>query len=280
MALKQRLVSGILLGGGALASLLLLPAYVVPFILVGLALWVMLEFYSLLDASNIPHFKVVGTIGGVALVLVTWLSLSGKLPLEREIEPMLLFVIFAACFLRQLFYIGKERAWETTAGTLLGIVYGGFLLNFMTKLLLEWGEAQGRYLLLLLVVAVKFTDIGAYFTGCSIGRHKLIPRVSPGKTWEGCIGGVIFGTFGALTVSHFFNGRAGVEVFTLWQTAVVGLILAVSGILGDLIESLFKRAAGVKDSGAMIRGMGGILDVLDSLLFTAPVLYILTRVLH
>jgi phosphatidate cytidylyltransferase len=280
MALKQRLVSGILLGGGALASLLLLPSYVVPFILVGLALWVMLEFYSLLDASNIPHFKVVGTIGGVLLVLFTWLTKAGKIPASIGQETNLLFLIFAACFLRQLFYIGKERAWETTAGTLLGVVYGAFLLNFMTKMMLEWGEAQGRYLLLMLVVSVKLTDVGAYFTGCSIGKHKLIPRISPGKTWEGCVGGVVLGTFGALTVSHFFNGRSGVEVFNIWQTAIVGLVLAISGILGDLIESLFKRAAGVKDSGGAIRGMGGILDVLDSLLFTAPVLYILAHVLH
>lgn len=278
MAHGQRLITGSLLGGGSLAAMLFLPPVAVPIVLVPVAALVLIEFYSLLDASRIPHFKVVGTICGVALILGTWLSLTGRIPFGREFEPMLLFLMFAACFLRQLFYIGKERAWETTAGTLLGIVYGAFLLNFMTKLLVEWGDAQGRYLLLFLVVVVKMTDIGAYFTGCHLGRHKLIPRVSPGKTWEGCIGGVLAGVLGGLALSHLMQHRAGVQVFGIVPTAVIALVLSVAGILGDLIESLFKRAAGVKDSGSMLRGMGGILDVLDSLLFAAPVLYIAARI--
>lgn len=278
MALGHRLISGTLLGGGALAAVLLLPPIFIPIVLLPLTALVMVEFYSLLDASRIPHFKVVGTICGVALVLGTWLALTGRLPAGRELEPMLLFVMFAACFLRQLFYIGKERAWETTAGTLLGIVYGAFLLNFMMKLLMEWGDAQGRYLILFLVVVVKMTDIGAFFTGSHLGRHKLIPRVSPAKTWEGCVGGVLAGVLGGLVLSHLMQHRAGVQVFGIVPTAAIALVLSIAGILGDLIESLFKRAAGVKDSGSMIRGMGGILDVLDSLLFAAPVLYIATRI--
>jgi phosphatidate cytidylyltransferase len=271
------LISGTLLGGGALAAVLLLPPVFVPIVLVPLAALILVEFYSLLDASRIPHFKVVGTLCGVALILGTWLALTGRIPSGRDFEPMLLFLIFATCFLRQLFYIGRERAWETTAGTLLGIVYGAFLLNFMTKLLVEWGDAQGRYLILLLVVVVKLTDIGAFFTGSHLGRHKLIPRVSPAKTWEGCVGGVAAGVLGGLALSHFMQHRPGVAVFDIATTAVIALLLSVAGILGDLIESLFKRAAGVKDSGSMIRGMGGILDVLDSLLFAAPVLYFAAR---
>ena len=88
---------------------------------------------------------------------------------------------------------------------------------------------------------------------------------------------MIFGTIGGLAVSHLLQHRAGVNVFNIQQTAIISVCLSIAGILGDLIESLFKRAAGVKDSGTMILGMGGILDVLDSLLFAAPVLYIATR---
>lgn len=277
MALGQRLVSGFALGGAALAGLFFLPPVAAPVVLVLLGTLVLIEFYALLDASHIPHFKIVGVLCGVSLILGTWLSATGRIPLGHDAESMLLYGIVAACFLRQLFYIGKERAWETSAGTLLGIVYGAFLLNFMTKLLVEWGHEQGRYLLLLLIVVVKMTDIGAYFTGCSIGRHKLIPRISPGKTWEGCVGGVVAGVLGGLVVSHLLRDWTGVRVFSPIQTGIISFLLSIAGILGDLIESLFKRAAGVKDSGRMIQGMGGLLDVLDSLLFAAPVLYIAAR---
>lgn len=258
-----------------------LPAGGVPFALLIIGLLAILEFYAMLDASHIPHFKVVGTVGGLLLILVTWLNESGTVSMGRDVEHMTLFVVFAACFLRQLFFLGKERAWETSAGTLLGIAYVAFLFNFITHLLTVWGNEQGRYLLIVLVVCVKMTDVGAYTTGCLIGRHKLIPRISPAKTWEGCVGGVIFG----IGIGLLFNHLAGlywpgVRPFTLVQMAVVGGVLSVAGILGDLIESLFKRAAGVKDSGRIILGMGGILDVLDSLLFAAPVLYILTRIIN
>ncbi len=281
MALKQRLVSGVLLGGGALAGTIFLPPFFVPIILVSTTALVVFEFYSLLDAGKIPHFKVVGTISSLGLVLGTWLALSGKIPFGRELETMLLFAIFAVCFLRQLFYVGKESAWPTTAGTLLGIVYGGFLMNFMMKILADpqWSHAQGRYLFLLLIVVVKMTDIGAFFTGSYLGRHKLIPRISPAKTWEGCVGGIVAGIAGGLVFSHFYSIREGVHAFGPRALVIIGFLLAIAGILGDLIESLFKRAAGVKDSGTMILGMGGILDVLDSLLFAAPVLYIAARII-
>lgn len=266
------------MGGAALIGVIFMPPIFVPIILLPICALVMIEFYALLDVSNVPQFKVVGTVSGLTLILGTWLAETGRIPFGNDVEEMLLFLIFAACFLRQLFHNGPESAWQTTAGTLLGVVYGAFLLNFMTKLLVEFGDRQGRYLLLFLVVGVKMTDIGAYFTGCSIGRHKLIPRVSPAKTWEGCIGGVLAGILGVLALSYLMKACEGVRVFGIVQTAVIGFFLAIAGILGDLIESLFKRAAGVKDSGTMIRGMGGILDVLDSLLFAAPVLYIAARI--
>jgi phosphatidate cytidylyltransferase len=277
MALKYRLISGFSMAGAAFAGLLFLPPVFIPIVLVPLTALVMVEFYSLLDASKIPHFKVVGTICSLSLVLGTWLALTGRIPFGGEIEPMLLYVMFAACFLRQLFHVGSENAWETTAGTLLGIVYGGFLFNFTTKLLVTWGDAQGRFLIIFLIVVVKLTDIGAYFTGHAIGRHKLIPRVSPAKTWEGCFGGVIAGVIGGIILCRIFQHSASVHVFGYVQAAIIGFFLSIAGILGDLIESLFKRAAGVKDSGTIIRGMGGILDVFDSLLFAAPVLYIAAR---
>lgn len=269
--LRHRVISGVLLGAALLAAIFLLPPLaVLPVLLliVGLA---MREFYALLDAREMPHFKEIGIGSGLALVGATWAAHHYACPKAAVVEPVVLFVACALIFVRQLFHTRTNRPWDSMAGTLLGILYVAFLFNFLVKLLLLWGDAAGRMLVLYLAVVVKFTDIGAYFTGCAIGRHKLIPRISPAKTWEGVIGGIACG----IIAGWVFSLLAG-EVFILRGLAVwgVGFVLAISGVIGDLIESLLKRASGVKDSGTMIQGMGGLLDVLDSLLFSAPVLYI------
>ena len=125
--------------------------------------------------------------------------------------------------------------------------------------------------------AAKFTDIGAYLVGCAIGRHKLIPRISPGKSWEGVFGGVLVGTLvGTLYVWGLRDVFAPLGL--TWLRALpLGLVLSVCAVVGDLTESLFKRAANVKDSGGVVPGMGGTLDVLDSILFTAPAVYLFLR---
>lgn len=269
--LRHRVISGVLLGAALLAAVFLLPPVaVLPVVLliVGLA---MHEFYALLDARETPHFKVIGILSGLSLVGATWAAYHYACPHASAVEPIVLFAACAGIFVRQLFHTRTNRPWDSIAGTLLGVLYVAFLFNFLVKLLMLWGDAAGRMLVLYLAVVVKFTDIGAYFTGCAIGRHKLIPRISPAKTWEGVIGGLASG----MLAGWVFSLLAG-EIFILRGFAVwgVGFVLAVSGVIGDLIESLLKRASGVKDSGTMIQGMGGLLDVIDSLLFSAPVLYI------
>ena len=125
------------------------------------------------------------------------------------------------------------------------------------------------------ILCVKSADIGAYFTGISIGRHKMIPRISPGKTWEGFAGAVVISTACSLGLAALLGDRlAGMTSF---HAVVLGVILSVSAVVGDLIESLFKREAGVKDSGQFFPGIGGILDLLDSLLFNAPLMYLYLR---
>ncbi len=269
--LRHRVISGVLLGAALLAAIFLLPpAGVLPVLLliVGLA---MREFYALLDAREMPHFKALGIACGLLLVGATWAAHHYACPQRAAVEPVVLFLACGTIFIRQLFHTRTNRPWDSMAGTLLGVLYIAFLFNFMVKLLMLWGDAAGRMLVLYLAVVVKFTDIGAFFIGCAVGRHKLIPRISPAKTWEGVIGGVAVG----MLAGWVFSLLAG-DAFILRGAAVwgVGFALAIAGVIGDLIESLFKRASGVKDSGTMIQGMGGLLDVLDSLLFSAPVLYI------
>ena len=277
---RQRIKTGLLLGGAMFATIFFMPpwgVFPVLFILTALAL---IEFYALLDAGDIPHFKVVGVICGLGLLGAAWFSYQLQLPWREDAEAALLFFTCAFIFIRQITHTATNRPWSTMAGTLLGVMYVAFLMNFLVKLLTVWGESSGRMLVLFLIIVVKFTDIGAYFTGCAIGRHKLIPRISPAKTWEGCIGGVISGMLTGLLVVYLLRHFGRDIGLSLGHALAVGLLLTVAGIIGDLIESQLKRAAGVKDSGTFLRGMGGILDVLDSLLFAAPVLYIYLRIMH
>lgn len=268
------------MGAALLAAIFFFSPWVVLPVLLLIVFLAQREFYALLTAREIPHFDVVGIVCGLAYVAVAWLANYLRCPLRTEMESMALFLVFAVVLLRQLGHTQTNRPWDTLAGTLLGILYVPFLFNFIVKLLTVWGDAAGRLLVLYLAVVVKFTDIGAYFIGCAIGRHKLLPRVSPAKTWEGVIGGLLVGT--AAGWVYWLIVAQWTDAFILAPWAIVGIsvVLSVSGILGDLIESLLKRASGVKDSGSMIQGMGGILDVLDSLLFAAPVLYIALRTLY
>jgi phosphatidate cytidylyltransferase len=123
--------------------------------------------------------------------------------------------------------------------------------------------------ILMMLLVVKFTDIGAYFGGRSLGKHKLIPWLSPGKTWEGLICGIITASFmGALCAPR-------VSQLVWWKAMIFGGVIGGIGQLGDLLESMMKRDAEVKDSGSLVPGFGGILDIIDSPLLAAPFAYIL-----
>src|SRR6185503_11084438 len=136
-------------------------------------------------------------------------------------------------------------------------------------------DGNGKYYVLYFILVTKFSDTGAYLVGSLIGRHKMIPRISPGKTWEGFGGAIVIST-GA---SVLFAALAGPRLAGMnWMHAVLlGIVLSTAAVVGDLIESLFKREAGVKDSGQFFPGIGGILDLLDSLLFNAPLMYLYLR---
>jgi phosphatidate cytidylyltransferase len=125
------------------------------------------------------------------------------------------------------------------------------------------------------ILVTKFSDLGAYVTGSLIGRHKMIPRISPGKTWEGFGGAIVIST----GVSIGYAKIAGHHLvgMNLVNAIILGVLLSSTAVIGDLIESLFKREAGVKDSGRFFPGIGGILDLMDSLLFNAPLMYLYLR---
>jgi phosphatidate cytidylyltransferase len=139
-----------------------------------------------------------------------------------------------------------------------------------------WGvlPLTGRVMVLYLIVVVKFSDIGAYTAGRLFGRNKMIPRLSPNKTWEGFAGGMLLSVAASVGFSVVLGGCLGKVPLPLGHSVVLGLLLGGTGVVGDLFESLLKRASSTKDSSAVVPGMGGLLDVLDSLLFGAPVLFV------
>jgi phosphatidate cytidylyltransferase len=159
-----------------------------------------------------------------------------------------------------------EGAMANAGGSLLAIVYLGVLPGFFMPIVVT----HGAWMLLCIIAIVKASDIGAYATGRLIGRHKLIPWLSPGKTVEGFFGGLILAALTGLLVAALRGDMALTRAFLL------GLALGAVGQLGDLLESLLKRDAGVKDSGR-VPGFGGVLDLLDSPLLAAPVAYWLLK---
>jgi phosphatidate cytidylyltransferase len=189
-------------------------------------------------------------------------------------------------FLLQAVQRGTVNAMENLAFTIFIIFYGGGLTGFMTKLRMEVGGTAGVVVLLFSIFVVKMTDTGAYFTGRLLGRRKLIEWLSPKKTWEGFVGGMITAVMCALAIGHWLHttGLVRLEERYLsypWALVLLGLLLGIFSVAGDLCASLLKRDAAVKDSGQTLLGLGGVLDVLDSPLLAAPVAWLFwTRLFH
>lgn len=195
-----------------------------------------------------------------------------------ELATALVASLFVAVLGAGLFTFSRghnvKGVLAATAGLLLATVYGGVLLAFWPLIRID----HSAWVLVGAVLTTKSCDIGAYFTGMTIGRHRMIEWLSPKKTWEGLAGGVATATVvGSLLAVASSSLPSANDHIPIWAGALGGVLAGVVGQLGDLAESLFKRDAGMKDSGRLLPGMGGALDVLDSLLLTGPVFHWLLR---
>jgi phosphatidate cytidylyltransferase len=202
------------------------------------------------------------------------LGTSGSPARVNDFETSFLILFVLGLCVRQLFSKVNPAGIAAIATTLFGLMYVPWLLNFIQKINF-FPHVEGKFFLIYFILVTKFSDTGAYAVGSLIGRHKMIPRVSPGKTWEGFGGAIFLSTAASLAFVHFF----GSHMFGMnWLHAIIlGVALSCTAVIGDLIESLFKREAGVKDSGSFFPGIGGLLDLLDSLLFNAPIMYVYLR---
>jgi len=240
------------------------------------------EFYGLVARRGLVCFKGWGILGGVLLMTGTFLNLTGQIGTSgsparvNDFETSFLILFVLGLCLCQFFSRSNTVGLLAISTTLFGLMYVPWLLNFIQKInFFFYPGLAGRYYLLYFVVITKFSDTGAYAVGSLIGRHKMIPRISPGKTWEGVGGAILVSTLASLLFAHFLGRKMpGMN----WMHAVIlGVLLGICAVVGDLIESLFKREAGAKDSGRVFPGIGGMLDLLDSLLFNAPIMYLYLR---
>ena len=271
-----RLISSIVLWGIMLAVIFWLPPtalYIFLNVVVARATW---EFYKICEAKGLRSYKVWGVIGTLALISGSWFFYRQpeRLQMSYDFDVLILLVFALGIFVRQFPQKLNPQGIETMAVTLFGLIYVAWLANFVTRV--NFATLNGRFWVMYLVVVTKFTDIGAYLIGSSVGRHKMTPRISPKKTWEGTFGGVLFALGGAWLCFRFIP-QLSADGLNLIHVVVLGLLLGGAAVIGDLAESLIKREAGVKDSSTILPGHGGCLDMIDSLLFTAPLLYVYMR---
>jgi len=241
------------------------------------------EFYGMVEKRGLMCFKFSGIIGGVLLMVGTFLNVTGHIGTANgsparvnDFETGFLILFVLGLCVRQFLSKTNTAGLVAISTTLFGLMYVPWLLNFIQKInFFPSLGGDGKYYVLYFLLVTKFSDMGAYLVGSLIGKHKMIPRISPGKTWEGFVGAIFVSTGASLVYVHFLGSHM-LGMNTL-HAIILGVILSSTAVIGDLIESLFKREAGVKDSGNLFPGIGGILDLLDSLLFNAPIMYLYLR---
>ncbi len=240
----------------------------------------LIEFYGMVEKRGLICFKEWGVFGGLLLMASTFFYLSGVLGIRtapakaNDWETSILILFVLGLCVKQFMSKANTAGILAISTTLFGLMYVPWLLNFIQKINFFPG-IDGRFYVFYFIVVTKFSDIGAYLVGSMIGKHKMIPRISPGKTWEGFGGALALSTLASVGFTIFAKSK--LVGMNLGHAVVLGLILSGAAVVGDLIESLFKREAGVKDSGRFFPGIGGILDLLDSLLFNAPLMYLYLR---
>lgn len=269
------IVIGTLFSGNKLVSNYVFLAIMMAIAGLGLA-----EFYDLVGRRQLACFKAWGIFGGLLLMASTFVYLSGAFRPQlhpakaNDFETSVLILFVLGLCLRQLAAGSNTTGLTAISTTLLGLMYVPWLLNFIQKIKF-FPNIDGAFYVLYFILVTKFSDLGAYLVGSLIGKHKMSPRISPGKTWEGFGGAIVVSTMAS--VVFVLAAKSKLPQMDLRHAVVLGIALGGTSVVGDLIESLFKREAGVKDSGQLFPGIGGMLDLMDSLLFNAPLMYVYLR---
>lgn len=240
------------------------------------------EVLWLLEARDWRPIPAVVYLGNLAIVASNFVPVLRGDPHPNAWGFTAFTLMVLVAFLGEMRrYTEPGKSMLLVGLTLLALAYVGLLLSVVCQLRFVLGPKAGMAALISLIAVVKLGDIGAYTVGRLIGRHKMTPTLSPGKTWEGAAGAVAFGILGGLlTVNGLLPVLADPPIALPWYCGVgYGLVVSIAGMLGDLAESLIKRDMGRKDSSDWLPGFGGVLDILDSILFAAPVAYVAWQIM-
>lgn len=235
------------------------------------------EFYQMVVRMGHAPFARIGLLFGAAITLAPVLATEVHPLLTPENLLALAAIVFA---IRIVGERNPENRVESLGWTLFGLIYVPFMLQFLVRILLIDGPhaASGLELALWLIAVSKFCDVGALLSGMAFGKHKMAPVISPKKTWEGVIGGLLTSAALGAGIAYWF-GEYFPASFTPLLAAAIALPVAGLGVVSDLVESVIKRRANTKDSGATIPGIGGMFDLSDSLILTAPLGFIIFSLL-
>jgi phosphatidate cytidylyltransferase len=244
----------------------------------GVAMW---EFYGMLNAGGLKTSTKWGIGSGLIFIAATWFNALGRHPLYGGFSLSdsalwcILLVVISSNFFRILAYPDLRKGLESCMATILGLVYVPLLWSFVVRLFLSGDPSKPGWAAFYLILCMKLADSGGYFFGTRFGKHKLAPIISPKKSWEGLVGGFVFCIAVNLVWWMVSGGHINSSIqFSPGDALILGFLFPIVGTAGDLVESLFKRAVDVKDSNTMVYGLGGILDMIDSILFAAPMLYV------
>jgi phosphatidate cytidylyltransferase len=287
----KRVLTAVVLIPLVLVAVFRAPASLFAALVAAVAVLSVREFTDLVKQYNVTPFRMPTYVGVVLLfAAVIFYPLSANTPVMATEE--LFYIVFATAVFGTFAYliVGMLRrdlatSYPAAGASFFALGYIAMPLLLLANLRQQWA---GAFLILYLFLVVWTGDIAAYYVGRAIGRHKMAPRISPGKTWEGAfasfIGSIVVGVLVFNYGQQISMGLLRAHLVDRWQgyfapTPQIGIIVVLSASinvaaqLGDLVESLLKRGAGVKDSGAILPGHGGMLDRIDALLFAVPVLW-------
>jgi phosphatidate cytidylyltransferase len=268
----------------SVALLIIFSGYELAFfaLIAALGLLTLWEFYGMLDHKGLPNFKITAMVCGAIMLCGSFYYFSTIGPGQSyDFEVAVLLGFLLTVFARQMFTRLRDDApLRTMAYTVFGLLYVIWLFNFVTKIVYvvprsPTGAVTGQFYVLYLIAITKFSDMGAYLTGSAFGKHMMVPHISPKKSWEGFVGALLFSLLASWGLFKLMPGHLSALNWT--HATVLGLLLGFAAVIGDLAESIIKRSTGVKDSGNFLPGIGGALDLIDSLLFTAPLLFFYLR---
>jgi phosphatidate cytidylyltransferase len=224
------------------------------------------EFWLLAKRRAMKPDVGIGFMGAAGLFVGFYFDAPSKAPLLL----LLTLIVFVIAALAAEMFQGApfDKMLSNVGATVLGVLYVVLLGGHLISLRMGFDPTLAKHLLSFFFLVIMGSDAGAYYSGRALGKHKLAPKISPGKTWEGAVGGMVASVILAALAHYWFFPE-----LSLKAALPLAAVMSVFGVVGDLTESALKRSAGAKDTAQILPGHGGLLDRLDSLLFNAPVLY-------